>query len=569
LGLIIVLGRLFYWQIIRGPGLRVAAEGQYLSRTEYVPSRGRILTQDGYTLVDNQTVYRLFAEPKVLHEEPDKIAEQILPLLLAEDKIFQEATESAVREEYQRNLLADLEQRLVRDKSWVSLDSKISQQAKQQIEELGFYGIGFDPYEVRSYPEASLSAHITGFVGKNEQGEDTGYFGIEGALDKELRGVTISEQEFRDARGLRLLFSDPTAASAIPGRDVVLTVRRDIQAIVEELLEEGVTQFGAKSGEVVIMEPSTGRILALAAWPKYDQETFYEYEPNLYKNPSLTDLYEPGSTLKTLTVAAGLDTDSIQEDTQCPNCDGPIQIGKYTIRTWNNEYHPDITMTDALAKSDNTAMIFIAQQISKDVFIDYIHRFGIGDPLGIDLQEDTPTPLRERWGDIDLATASFGQGIVTNSLQLVRAVATIANQGKMMHPHIVEAVIDGATGERITTQPYVEREVISPETATQVTRMMIAAADHGEAQWISSPTHTIAGKTGTSQVAIEGGYDEEKTIASFIGFSPPENPQFVMLVKLNEPTTSPWAAETAAPLWYKIANRLFLLLEVPPDRVAE
>lgn len=566
LGLLIVLGRLFYWQIIRGPGLRAEAEGQYSTRTQYVPSRGRIMTQDGYTLVDNQTVYRLFAEPPVLHEQPETIVKDILPLLLEEDIFYQESTESAVKKEYQEKLSNDLEERLKRDKKWVSLSAKISEDLKNKIEAFNFYGIGFDPYEVRSYPEASMAAHITGFVGKNDQGEDTGYFGIEGALDKELKGVSISQEELKDARGLRLLFSDPTATSAIPGRDVVLTIRRDIQALIEEMLEDGVEQYGAKSGEIIVMDPSTGKILALAAWPHYDQEKFYEYDPSLYKNPTLSNTYEPGSTFKTLTVAAGIDTDKIKEDTKCPACDKPVTIGKYTIRTWNNEYNPEITMTDALAKSDNTAMIYIAQQIGKEVFLDYLDSFGIGKPLEIDLQEDTATPLKDRWGDVDLATASFGQGIVTNSLQLVKAVSAIANHGKMMQPYIVEAVIDGATGKKIITNPQIEDDVISRETAATVTKMMVAAADHGEAQWIASPTHTIAGKTGTSQIAVEGGYDEERTIASFIGFAPPENPQFVMLVKLNEPQSSPWAAETAAPLWYKIANRLFLLLEIPPDR---
>lgn len=223
-------------------------------------------------------------------------------------------------------------------------------------------------------------------------------------------------------------------------------------------------------------------------------------------------------------------------------------------------------MTEGLANSDNTAMIFIAEKLGAERLKHYLQQFGLGESLHIDLQGDLDTPFPKQWGPVELATISFGQGISLTSLQLMRAVSTIANDGVMMRPQIVQGVSDPASGTLIEAEPFKEREVISKETADTLSTMMIESAEHGEAQWTASPDHRIAGKTGTSQVAIEGGYLEDATIASFIGFAPPENPKFVMLVKLVKPTSSVWAAETAAPLWYSVADDLFLVLNIPPDK---
>jgi cell division protein FtsI/penicillin-binding protein 2 len=266
-----------------------------------------------------------------------------------------------------------------------------------------------------------------------------------------------------------------------------------------------------------------------------------------------------------LTVAAGIDTGVISETTECDSCAGPRTIGKYTLRTWNDQYTPNITMEDALAKSDNTAMIFIAEKLGADRFQEYLKKFGIGQSTQVELQEDTTPPFPSKWGPVELATISFGQGISTNTLQIVKAVSAIANKGVLVKPRLIEKVIDSSQGEELEVKTQELGQVIKPETAERVTRMMVYAAQHGEAQWIVSKTHEVAGKTGTSQVAEAGQYLEDKTIASFIGFSPPDNPKFIMMVKLVAPQSSPWAAETAAPLWYKIADRLYLLFNMPAD----
>jgi cell division protein FtsI (penicillin-binding protein 3)/stage V sporulation protein D (sporulation-specific penicillin-binding protein) len=334
--------------------------------------------------------------------------------------------------------------------------------------------------------------------------------------------------------------------------------------MLEQKLKAGVEKYGAKSGEVVVMDPTNGAILGMANYPSYNQQTYFDFDPSLYKNPLAADAYEPGSTFKVLTVASGIEAGVITPDTACTKCSGPREISGYTIKTWNDTYNANISMKDALAKSDNVAMIFIAEKVGNEKFQDFLKKFKIGEASGIELQEDAATPLKKNWREIDLATSSFGQGIATTGLQMVRAVSAIANQGKMVKPRLIDSVL--VDGEEVPVKPEIVGEPISAATAQEVTDMMVYAAQTGESHWTNSKRYTVAGKTGTAQIPIAGHYDAEKTLASYIGFAPAYNPRFVMLVKLTEPSVSIWGSETAAPLWYSIANELFTRLNIPPDR---
>lgn len=561
-GFIAVVLRLFYWQVLQAPKLQAAADSQYSRSSTSTGSRGLIYTADNYPLVANETVYRLFAQPKLITQTPTELSAILTPILLEELPV---ASSAAEQKQQTETLSSQLTQKLAqKDKNWISLFQPLTSATKEKIEELQLFAIGFDAYEQRWYPEASIAATVTGFVGKNESGEDTGYFGIEGALNKELSARKALSTTITDALGKKLLGSEPSSSSLINGRSITTTLRRDVQYLIQNNLQKAVEKYGAKSGEIIVMDPHTGKILGLATLPTYDPANFSSYPTELYKNPSIVSTYEPGSTLKVLTVAAGIDTESITPDTVCPVCAGPRVFGKYTIRTWNDVYNPNITMTDALAKSDNTAMIYIAEQLGAEKFESYLKRFKIGEEIHIDLQEDTTTPFPQKFGPVELATISFGQGISTTSMQLIRAIGAIANNGTMMRPTLLEKVED-ESGQAILVEPQKEEQVISPDAAKKVVDMMIESAHSGEAQWIARDAYTVAGKTGTSQIpSPKGGYEEDKTIASFIGFAPAHNPAFIMLVKLVEPTSSPWAAETAAPLWYATADDLLLMLDVPP-----
>jgi cell division protein FtsI/penicillin-binding protein 2 len=264
-------------------------------------------------------------------------------------------------------------------------------------------------------------------------------------------------------------------------------------------------------------------------------------------------------------MAAAIDSGAVTPETKCDICQGPINVDGYQIKTWNNEYHPDSTMTDVLVNSDNVGMTFVGQKIGADSLYDYLQKFGIGSITGIDLQGESSPALRKRgtWSNVDLDTTSFGQGIAVTGIQMVRAVSAIANGGYLPTPHIVTKIQGDGWQEKI--DPPASPRIISQKAAEETAQMMVAAANIGEAKWTKIPGFTVAAKTGTAQIPVAGHYDPTNTNHSFIGFAPVANPKFVMLVTLHSPTQSPWAAETAAPLWYSIARDLFPYMGVQPD----
>jgi len=553
LGIII---RLFFWQVIKHQELETIAQNQYQKTIKQVGKRGQIFFAGGEPLATNKESYRLFAQPPMIEKE--KITELV-------QKISSILPEPDVNKS-KKDLEKELFQKLTKPKiKWVSLYQPIDALKKAQVETWQENGLGFDTYYERFYPEGSMAAHLVGFVGKNSQGEDTGYFGLEGHLQQELKPRSAFGQITTDAKG-GLIDQENLNQVALDGRDFTLSIERKIQFAIEKNLQLGMNKYQAKSGEIVVINPKTGKILGMTTLPNFDPNYFRNYPEENFKNPSLNSLYEPGSTFKILTVAAGIDSGVITPQTVCTRCDGPRKFGRFTIKTWNEEYHPNITMTEALAKSDNVAMIFISELLGPKVFRDYLKKFGIGKAIGIELQGDGDTPIKETYVPVELATASFGQGIFTTSLQLVQAVGAIANRGELMQLQILNSVYDPITQTKIQIAPKSLNQAIKQETASQLKAMMVESAQYGEAQWTYSKDHTVAGKTGTSQVANQDGYDKTQTIASFIGFAPVDEPQFLMLVKLVAPQSSPWAAETAAPLWYRTAQDLYLLLNIPPDK---
>jgi stage V sporulation protein D (sporulation-specific penicillin-binding protein) len=569
LGFIIILTgitlRLAYWQIVKGDELRIEAREQYLSSQILAPKRGEILSSDGFPLVYNRPIYNLTAYTPHLELSPVEVADQLLPLLEFDLDYPEYATDPGKKDDRRRELLGiergNIIDRLT-SRSHAVLARGLSITQKSLVSSLGILGTSFEEGYTRSYPEASMSAQLLGFVGRNDLGEPTGYFGLEGYYDRELRGKQGLIKEEVDAGGNPIIIGDYRALAQEEGRTLTMHMERSVQYQVEQALLDALVRYGAASGEVIVMDPNTGGILALASFPNYDPGSFYKFDTRLYKNPSVASAFEPGSTFKVLTMAAAFEEDALNEDDHCDICEGPLTIGKFTIKTWNDEYHDNSIPEDILANSDNIGMVWIVQKLGGDKFVEYLSRFGFGEPTGIDMQEESSPELRDSWGDIDHATASFGQGIAVTSLQLIRAVAAIANGGLLMEPHIVKEVAGDKT---LPIQPKVVRRVISEETASTVTKLMIASAEHGDAKWTRLPNYQVAGKTGTAQIPVNGKYDQDKTIASFVGFAPAQNPRFIMLVKLTEPQSSPWGSETAAPLWFSIARDLLLHYNIPPD----
>jgi cell division protein FtsI/penicillin-binding protein 2 len=315
---------------------------------------------------------------------------------------------------------------------------------------------------------------------------------------------------------------------------------------------------------VIVANPQNGNILAMATYPNYNPSLFTEFSQDLFKNPSVGDTYEPGSTFKLITMAAALDLSLVSPQTKCDICSGPRQISGFEISTWNKKYYPDSTMTEVIQHSDNIGMTFVSQKLGIDKFYEYIKKFGFGEKTKIDLQEESPGFVRDKdeWKQIDLATASFGQGIAVTPIQMVQAIGAIANGGKLISPRIVEKIVEDGKIKNVNETG--SRQIISSKTSAQLTEMMVNAVEKGEAQAFVPKGYRIAGKTGTAQIPVSGHYDPNKTIASFIGFAPADKPSFVMLVRFTEPKSSVFGSETAAPTFFSIAKDILSYKAISP-----
>lgn len=539
-GFAAIFVRLGYWQIVRGSELSSKADNQHFDSLELTGMRGEIRASDGSVLVGSAEAYLLYVYKPNFEGDANEVSKKLTDILKTQKP-----------EEIKRKLL--------RDSTWEMLARNVSPAQKEAIENLLISGLGFESISIRFYPEASMSAQVLGFVGNDASGKPKGYFGLEGFYERELRGIPGFIRQEKDAKGNPILVGSFQEVDSRSGRSVVTYIDRFVQYLVENELKAALERYGASAGEVVVMDPKSGAIVANAAYPNYDPTKFNLFPAEYYPNPVVSQSYEPGSTFKVLIMAAALTENLVTPDTKCDACAGPVRIGKYNIRTWDEHYRPDLTMTDVIVHSDNTGMVFAGQKLGEEKLVDYLKKFGIGQKTGIDLEEEATPALRKKWGDIDVATASFGQGVAVTTIQMVRAVGAIANQGVIMTPQVA-AEIDG---KKIS--PKTGDRVISSKAADEITEMMIKAVQDGEAKFAAPKGYRIAGKTGTSQIPVAGHYDEDKTITSFVGFAPANDPKFVMITKLNNPTSSQWGSETAAPLWFNIAKKLLLYWGISPD----
>lgn len=555
----IILIRLFYWQVLKFDDLSVMAEQQHLSNVVLEAPRGTIYTNDNSILSANNPTYLMYGTPKIIKDK-GTVAEKLAEVLATPQ--VDTTTDSAQKT---KDLKNDLFSKLSQDLFWVPLVPNLNFDMKKIIESLSLPGIGFEEHSARFYPEASSAAHILGFVGSDSLGRQTGYFGVEGYYNGELKGINGYITQEKDASGLPILLGTFDKRDPRKGHDLVLNIDRTVQFVVEKYLKDGITKFGAKSASAVVMDPSTGNILAMASFPNYDPSHYSDFPKDYYKNSIVADTYEPGSTFKVLVMASAINENLLDPDTKCDICSGPVEASGSLIRTWNNQYFPDITMTDVIIHSDNTGMVFTARKLGLDKMYSYIENFGFGNLTQVDLQDEASPNIRAKsdWREIDLATASFGQGIAVTPIQMIRAVSAIANGGNLMEPHIVHAII--SADKTIEIKPKVIRNVLSAQASAKVTHMMVDAVEKGEAKTFAIKGFKVAGKTGTAQIPIAGHYDPTKTVASFVGFVPADKPKFVMLVKYDEPSSSIYGAETAAPTFFAITRELLTYYNIGPN----
>lgn len=535
---IAILVKLFLIQV-----LSVGSSAQsYLKYKRITPSRGLIYDRNREILALNKKTYLLYLEPKRV-KDLELVVEQLAQELQTEE--------------------ASIEAKINTRLDWLKIADGISQQQKRAIERRKIVGIGFEEQTQRFYPEASLSAHLVGFVGKGSKGEPVGYGGVEGYYDQDLQGLLGFVKSERDPVGRPILVGDQERIDSENGEDLVLTIDKTVQNIVKTKLKSGVERYQAAQGCVVVANPNTLEILALSCIPDFDPNTYSQWEASSFNNQSISSLYEPGSTFKPLITAAGIEEKVIKPDSTF-NEEGPITINGYEIRTWNNKYEGKITMTRILEKSSNVGMVYIGSKLGKEKVLTYVSKLGFGSLTGIDLQGESAGYIRDVWADIDYATVTFGQGIVVTPLQMVRAFSSVINGGYLLRPHVVKEVITGS--QRSVIEPKIDQRIFSADTSTKVKKMLVSTVEHGEYKWAVPEGYRIGGKTGTAQIAMGGKYDTSKTIASFIGFAPADSPQFIALVVLKEPKSSIYGSETAAPLFFEIAKELLYYYNIPPTQ---
>jgi cell division protein FtsI/penicillin-binding protein 2 len=422
------------------------------------------------------------------------------------------------------------------------------------------WGIGLLPESRRVYVDGDLAAQVLGFV---QQDTGVGHYGLEGYYDTLLTGQPGKLLTETDVDGNPLVMGDQTWQPPVAGADLTLTIDATVQWTVEQMLHAAIVQHRAAGGSVIIVNPNTGAILAMASEPRFDPNAYGDVASyDLFDNPVVSNIYDPGSTMKAITMAAALDLGLITPQTSFAD-PGTYTVNGITLHNWDNASYAQETMTQVLQHSSNVGAIWVAlQHLHAGPFYRYLDRFGFGAPTGIDLPTESAglVPWADAQNDLTLAENSFGESIGVTPLQVVMAYAALAHGGLLMRPYVVTSASQG--GQSSTFGPHAVRQVISPATAQTITQMLVDSAIDGEAQLALVPGYQVAAKTGTS---VPSSDPQAPTYASVAGYAPAFHPQFAMLVKLDRPEPPSFGGLVAAPLWHDLAAWLLHYYGVAPD----
>ena len=519
----------------------------------FYPERGEIYDRHGHLLAGNRTVYEVGVNLSEM-EDPEAMARILSTYLgLTFEDVYDKLTNSPETWEY------IVVQDYVGAETVTSLQGLIQQ--LDETDDPRLSGLGFKPHFQRSYPETALASNVLGFVTRDGRG----YFGIEEKYNDLLAGNPVQVWVPRD----------PNKALEIPrvpnGTTLVLTLNRDLQASVESILDDALSEYGAENGTIIVMNPRNGEILAMAATPRMNLNDygnyFSLYDNGSQYNRSIGMAYEPGSVIKVLTMAAALDSGTVRPDT--PFIDtGTIQVGGITIQNWNRDAWGQQNMVGCLQHSLNVCMAWISSQMGSQIFYGYMERFGLGHPTGIDLSGEAMGRLKvpgdTDWYPVDLGTNAFGQGIAVTPLQMLMATSAIANEGRMVTPHVLYSMV--RDGHQYNVPSQYAGSPISAETARTLSDMLALSLEEESSQALLAG-YRLAGKTGTAQIPTDFGYDAFHTNVSFIGWGPVDDPQFMIYIWLQRPSASIWSSETTAPVFSKVAEQTVIQLNIPPDIV--
>jgi cell division protein FtsI (penicillin-binding protein 3) len=547
--LLLLLGaivlRLGYLQILRHEELARLAERQYSKTIPLRPERGRILDRNGYALAVSAPVESVYALP---------------------GKIYDRAAVAAALAPYLGDRPRDIEQRLASDRPFLWVKLKIPPATAEAIRAARLPGIGTVPEALRFYPNRELAAHVLGFVGRDDRGLE----GVELANDKTLAGEAGLALVERDALG-REMTGQPTILKApTPGTGLVLTIDATVQYLAERELETAWRSTGAKGGMVLVMDPRTGEILAMAMRPTFNPNAYAIATAEQWRNRAVTDPFEPGSTFKAILAAAALEEGVVRPGDRFYGEQGVITIANRTIHDWKK--YGWLTFQQVLQYSSNVGAIKVGLQLGRERYYRHVTAFGFGSFTGVGLPGESRGLLRppDRWSGLSLATISIGQEISVTGVQMLAAFGALANGGRLMQPHVIRAFLDRNGREVRRTEPQTVRQVISAETAATLTDILTTVVAEGTGHKAVVPGYAVAGKTGTAQKAdpVTHVYSRKPGVLSFIGFVPSGAPRLVILALLDEPKTVVWGSEAAAPIFAAVAAPVLRHLDVAPTEAA-
>lgn len=553
--------RLFYLMILQHDFYIALAAGSHELYSSLYPKRGSILMQDSrtgeeYVLAMNYDKFLVYADTTQIKDEQtatmirDKISE-----------IFN------YNDEQKTTLLEKLNKRT---DPYEPIEKKVEENVVDNIKSLNLPGIGFVRQPFRYYPEGNLASNVVGFLGKDNNGNDIGRYGVEGYWQKELAGSGGFVEGAKTALGNVIPLANMNYEKPVDGADVLLTIDRTLEYKACEILKNGKDKYGASNASLIIMEPSTGAIRAMCSFPDFDPNDYGNVDNiEAYNNSSIFTAYEPGSIFKPITMAAALNEGVVNTKTTFVDTGSRTEICQTPIKNAMDKSYGLQDMSGVLENSINTGMVFVIEKLGKNKFIDYLNNFGFGVSEGIELDKEVggniSTLYENKKDKIDCyaATASFGQGITVTPLQMITAFGAIANGGSLMKPYIVDE-IRYSDGKIEKSRPKEIRKVLNKKAALMLSGMLVNVIDSGHTKLAGVDGYYIGGKTGTAQIPGPGGYTDE-TVHSFIGMAPVSNPKFVMIVKFEKPQLA-WADSTAAPVFGEVAKFALQYYQIPPER---
>ncbi|MBI4593907.1 MAG: penicillin-binding protein 2 [Candidatus Rokubacteria bacterium] len=538
-----VTARLAQLQLVRHADLAALAERQYLRTVTLHAQRGPIVDRQGVVLAASSPAESLFAQPRSVGD-PVRVAARLAPLVRVPEP--------------------ELHAALVSARQFVWLKRRLPPAVAAAVRDLRESGLGLVAEPLRLYPSRELAAHVLGF-----EGADGGLEGIERVWEATLAGTPGRAVVDRDALGRDVITQQVLQAPA-PGQGVMLTLDANIQYVAEREVDAAWRRTGATAAMAVVMEPRTGDVLAVAIRPTFNPNTFLDVPSrDSWRNRAVTDPFEPGSTFKAIMAAAALEEGVVQPDDRIFAENGEITIARTTIHDWKK--YGWLTFAEVLQNSSNVGSIKVGLKLGAPRYHRYMTAFGFGAPTGLGLPGESRGLLREpqRWSALSLPTMSIGQEVSVTAVQLVAAFGAIANGGTLMRPRIVRAVFDAEGREVRRFEPTAVRQVISPETARTLTRLLARVVESGTGHHAAIPGYEVAGKTGTAQKLDPATrrYSRAPGVLSFVGFAPAAAPRFTLLVMLDEPKNEKWGSEAAAPIFASIGREILRYLEVPPPDV--